>query len=40
MGDIDSPYSADSALRRMIDERGVSPLPVESDARLRLASKD
>lgn len=40
MGDIDSPYSADSALHRMIDERGVSPLPVESDARLRLASKD
>lgn len=40
MADIDSPYSADSALRRMIDERGVSPLPVEPDARLRLASKD
>lgn len=40
MADIDSPYSADSALRRMIDDRGVSPLPVEPDARLRLASKD
>ncbi|MEN3976050.1 N-acetylneuraminate synthase family protein [Emcibacter sp. SYSU 3D8] len=40
LGDIDSPYSADSALRRMIDDRGVSPLPAEPDARLRLASKD
>lgn len=40
MADIDSPYSADSALRKMIDERGVSPLPAEPDARLRLASKD
>ncbi len=40
MADIDSPYSADSALRRMIDQRGVSPLPAEPDARLRLASKD
>lgn len=40
MADIDSPYSADSTLRKLIDERGVSPLPAEPDARLRLASKD
>jgi N-acetylneuraminate synthase len=40
MSDIDSPYSADSTLRRLIDERGVSPLPAEPDARLRLAAKD
>ena len=40
MADIDSPYSADSTLRRMIDERGVSPLPAEPDTRLRLASND
>jgi len=40
LADIDSPYSADSTLRRLIDERGVAPQPPEPDARLRLASKD
>lgn len=40
LADIDSPYSADSTLRRIIDDRGVPPLPAEPDTRLRLASKE
>jgi hypothetical protein len=40
LSDIDSPYSANSALQKMIDNRGVSPLPADDGVKLRIVSSN